>query len=507
MPFGPYEDFADCVAKNQDKENPEGYCAAIEKEISEGQGADHPDPKEGKASDVPMTAPARTKGRPKIGDDVVAFSRSGGVPIRVTSQASLRQDGEGLKTAPNGQPFDHRFIASTERLATDGGVILTSAWRLDAYLKRPRWIAMHDIMGYSGKLSDITLGKSVDIRVEEGLPVEQTGPTGRGLVTYVAYAPTPFAQEVKTLYEIGGLDDVSVRWDWRTEELRQPFEEEVSVLGDDLMWVATRADLIEISSVLFGADPGAQMIRTDLEAAFERCRAEGAALPMVEKFMTGLLPLHVPVVGLGGDGRSEATSGAPDGTSQDRQIEDEVEDEMDESADQVDASAVGDALDQLDNVMNAFDAWITAGQTIRDSLADTMTNIANLLQAADEDEERGRLVIETSAVREALEDILGPILSGQSREKDETTDTEETDEMTDEEREETKAEETDVEETEVETDETADAEEAEEEADADADVTDTDEEETEESTTDTEGDEEPFMDVEAVLADSQSGSQ
>lgn len=33
MPFGEYEDFEDCVAKNQDKESPEGYCATIQAEI------------------------------------------------------------------------------------------------------------------------------------------------------------------------------------------------------------------------------------------------------------------------------------------------------------------------------------------------------------------------------------------------------------------------------------------------------------------------------------------
>ncbi|HEY7824647.1 MAG TPA: hypothetical protein VIG24_17530, partial [Acidimicrobiia bacterium] len=30
MPFGPYEDFADCVSKNQDKSNPEAYCGYLE---------------------------------------------------------------------------------------------------------------------------------------------------------------------------------------------------------------------------------------------------------------------------------------------------------------------------------------------------------------------------------------------------------------------------------------------------------------------------------------------
>jgi hypothetical protein len=33
MPFGEYADFADCVAKNQDKNDPEAYCAAIKRQI------------------------------------------------------------------------------------------------------------------------------------------------------------------------------------------------------------------------------------------------------------------------------------------------------------------------------------------------------------------------------------------------------------------------------------------------------------------------------------------
>ena len=37
MPFAGYENFADCVAKNQDKEDPEGYCAAIQRQV-EGDG-------------------------------------------------------------------------------------------------------------------------------------------------------------------------------------------------------------------------------------------------------------------------------------------------------------------------------------------------------------------------------------------------------------------------------------------------------------------------------------
>lgn len=33
MPFGDYKDFADCVSKNADKEDPKGYCASIQKKI------------------------------------------------------------------------------------------------------------------------------------------------------------------------------------------------------------------------------------------------------------------------------------------------------------------------------------------------------------------------------------------------------------------------------------------------------------------------------------------
>lgn len=35
MPFGPYKDFDDCVAKNQDVDNPEAYCAWLQDELKE----------------------------------------------------------------------------------------------------------------------------------------------------------------------------------------------------------------------------------------------------------------------------------------------------------------------------------------------------------------------------------------------------------------------------------------------------------------------------------------
>jgi hypothetical protein len=35
MPFGPYADFAACVAANRDKRDPEAYCATIKREIED----------------------------------------------------------------------------------------------------------------------------------------------------------------------------------------------------------------------------------------------------------------------------------------------------------------------------------------------------------------------------------------------------------------------------------------------------------------------------------------
>lgn len=36
MPFADYKDFADCVNKNQDKKDPEAYCAEIERQTQRG---------------------------------------------------------------------------------------------------------------------------------------------------------------------------------------------------------------------------------------------------------------------------------------------------------------------------------------------------------------------------------------------------------------------------------------------------------------------------------------
>jgi len=209
------------------------------------------------------------------------------------TRVGLLERTPGERTTPAGLEFDHKFIASTELLASDHGVIYVSGWNWNRYMQRPRWIANHDLGAWSGKLTEVSLGKAVHVAVESGLDPKRVGPSGKALVVYVRYAQTRFAQEVRSLYDQGGLDDVSVRWDWRTEVTRNPYEEEVQKFGEDLYWVCERADLVELSAVLLGADAGAQMLRGDVLEAFERCRAQRIDLPEIERLIRESRPRSV----------------------------------------------------------------------------------------------------------------------------------------------------------------------------------------------------------------------
>lgn len=289
--------------------------------------------------------------------------------------------------APNGEEYDHRFVASTETLASDGGVILLSAWRLARYQARPRWIAMHDVYGFSGKLTEISLGKAVWAAIEDGFPISQVGETGRALVVYVRYASTDFAQEVKMLYEEGGLDDVSVRWDPRTEVVRNPFEEEVQKFGDGIKWVAERADLIELSAVLLGADQGPNMAGGAqlMREAFARCRSAGHELKEVPKLIDRI-----------------------EGMTRERQD---------------DEAAMTDSLGLLQQAIDAFDTWLMGAGDIREALGDAVANLAALLsqeqetgttsagEDADDDERQGGLTVDklraaVEALTEAIEKLM-----------------------------------------------------------------------------------------------------
>lgn len=193
---------------------------------------------------------------------IIEASREAQSPISVRRgpRAAVR-DGRRSGVAPNGQAYDTRFVAATERLATDGGVILLSAWRFEEYLKRPVFVDQHDVTS-DKPLTAKAIGQTVCIQVEGDLPVELVGPSGRALVAYVKFANTIYGQEVKGLYTDGTLNDVSVRWDPLTTQIRAPYADEAA-LNPGVQWICDLANLVEISAVLFGADPGAQQIRSN----------------------------------------------------------------------------------------------------------------------------------------------------------------------------------------------------------------------------------------------------
>jgi hypothetical protein len=269
--------------------------------------------------------------------------------VRLETRAALQPTGD--RTAPNGAPYDHRFIASTELMASDRGIILADAWRVDQWMKRPRWIANHDLGGLA-PLTQAALGRGVWAGVESGLPGNRVGPSGKALVAYVRYASTPFAQEVRTLYDEGGLDDVSVRWDWQTEKLREPTDRERQAWGEELTWVAERTDLVEVSAVLLGADPGSQLMRRDVEAALERCRGAGRKLPHIERLLTN-------------HGRVSVTTTARD---------------------EPDVMSAVPVLRDLDRALGALRAWLDAAGAIRHDVMDSVTLLQNLVAASMPDE-------------------------------------------------------------------------------------------------------------------------
>ncbi len=309
--------------------------------------------------------------------------------IRLGGQIERAQPG-ARQTTPSGIEYDHRFIASTELLASDGGVIYVDAWRWDRFMKRPRWIGMHDLGAWSGKITEVSLGRAVHVAVESGLDPRRVGPTGKALIVLVKYASTPFAQQVKTLYDEGGLDDVSVRWDWRTEETRNPYEEEVQKYGERLLWVCERADLVELSAVLLGADAGAQMVRSDVLEAVERCRAQNIELPEIERLIRGsrtVVPapndkltgaLSKPFAGY----KNFADCVVKNWDSQPHPITycaGLVEKKHSESPDPVDINAAAEALGRAKAAAEMIDNLHAAMEPPRQQFADAMTDVANLI--------------------------------------------------------------------------------------------------------------------------------
>lgn len=275
----------------------------------------------------------------------------------------LRVDGE--RQAPNGDDFDIRFVAATEQLASDGGIIPVRAWHLDRFKTNPRFISNHDLQGWMGGITDTVVGTVVDIRIEDGLP-EDMAPGGKGLVAYVRFAHTEFANEMRTLYMDGDLDAVSVQWDWRTHKERSPTDEEIEEHGVKLSWVATRADLLEISSVIVGADPGALALRGRVGEAMALCRSKGIELPKIDEILKR---------------NEDKPPPASDKIRDDATQIDQATESL--SARMVDDGALADAISSLRRTLEAWDLWVLQGFEVREGLGD-VANAFSALIAGDE---------------------------------------------------------------------------------------------------------------------------
>lgn len=156
-----------------------------------------------------------------------------------------------------------RAIISTSDLARDGAIIETSGWRFENYDRNPVVLWDHD-------RSRPPIARAV--------PTERVV-TEREVIDVHEFAQHAQAQLVWELVRDGFVNALSVSWRPGKTEVRRLNGQEVLVFTDG-------HELLEVSYVTVGADPGALVLRADgatvpqmLEelARQSACREEGAA--------------------------------------------------------------------------------------------------------------------------------------------------------------------------------------------------------------------------------------
>lgn len=125
-----------------------------------------------------------------------------------------------------------RFVASTAVKDRHGDIILQQGWKVEDYLSNPVFLWAHDSRAPPiGRVVNLELGEALIIDVE--------------------WAPTPFAQEIASLYRGGFMSAVSVgfsalKYDWL----------------DDGGIVFLEQELREVSAVPIPANPEALAVRS-----------------------------------------------------------------------------------------------------------------------------------------------------------------------------------------------------------------------------------------------------
>jgi hypothetical protein len=171
------------------------------------------------------------------------------------------RDGDSSDKTINGEAYDLKIRASTSRIARDGGIIEPYAWAsdLEAYRRNP-------VIMFAHWYGDPPVGTAVHTEIDE---------SDGSLVQYIKWLTgitddqwDHLANRLRMLYQIGGMRTWSVGFN--VKEFRDPTAEEKALaaqLGEEIYWVATRAELLETSAVPVPADKYAETIEKSFETA------------------------------------------------------------------------------------------------------------------------------------------------------------------------------------------------------------------------------------------------
>jgi hypothetical protein len=131
-----------------------------------------------------------------------------------------------------------RFVASTEGVKRDGQDLKFTQWSFDNFRANPLCLWVHDYMG-----EKLPIGR-VDL---------QPDPKTRTIVSNITFdEQDPFAMQVRSKYERGFLNAVSVGWDVVYPEGKAARD----VSPEDVI-----LDLLDVSAVPIPGDPSALMMR------------------------------------------------------------------------------------------------------------------------------------------------------------------------------------------------------------------------------------------------------
>jgi hypothetical protein len=180
------------------------------------------------------------------------------VPISVEAHATTER-----KVAPNGEEYDVKIVASTERVARDGGIVPMSAWAgggTKQFLRNPVILFAHN-----GNQPPVAQAVDMQLDTAKGRMVQWW----RFHAGLTDDAFDQLASRLKALYAVGGMRAASVGF--RVEKMRDPNDDEIAAAkkAKDRIpwWVAEKAELVETSAVPVPADPHALAIDRGLDDA------------------------------------------------------------------------------------------------------------------------------------------------------------------------------------------------------------------------------------------------